>query len=51
MRNRRISLVLLALAATGILIGAAAQLASSSGAPESSQHAVVAMNKADLVGA
>ncbi|MFD3696537.1 hypothetical protein ACFWUZ_10280 [Streptomyces sp. NPDC058646] len=50
MRNRRLSFVLLALAATGILIGAAAQLASSSAAPESS-HTVVAMNKADLVGA
>lgn len=48
MRNRRISLVLLALAAVGILVGSAAHLGSSGTAQSSTT--VVAMNKAELVG-
>ncbi|MCM2391608.1 hypothetical protein [Streptomyces albipurpureus] len=48
MRVRRLSLALIALVATGLLIGAAAQLAKMThGGPPSS---ISAMNKAELVG-
>lgn len=46
MRVRRLSLALIALVATGFLIGAAAQLAKMSGP----STAISAMNKAELVG-